>query len=113
MRVTTIGRQYPVGAYEGGIDAESVERFIDCVHNAYRIADQWVGSEIVYGGPPAPAALVEHAWRRRVRLISFIAYQGVLDLREYVDRQTARLERDPIYPPPLYVPQRYRLEGRS
>jgi hypothetical protein len=47
-----------------------------------------------------------------VRLISFIAYQGVLDLRAYVDRQTMRLERDPIYPPRLYVPQRYRLEGR-
>jgi hypothetical protein len=50
LRVTTIGRQYPVGAYEHGIDAESVERFIDCVHDVYRIADQWVESEIVYGG---------------------------------------------------------------
>ncbi|MGH8899813.1 MAG: pentapeptide repeat-containing protein [Egibacteraceae bacterium] len=114
LRVTTVGRQYPVGADEHGIDAEAVGRFVACVHHTFRPADPGVTSELVYGGPPAPRALVEQARRQGVRLVSFIAYQGVLDLRECVDRQTERLAQGRIYPPKLYVPQRYTLvEGRE
>src|SRR5262249_14587076 len=39
---------------------------------------------------------------------SFIEYQGLLDLREYVAQQAARLRADLRYPHELYVPQRYR-----
>jgi DNA-binding beta-propeller fold protein YncE len=112
LRVTTVGRQYPVGASEHGIDAEAVARFVECVHHTFRPADPGVTSELVYGGPPAPRTLVERARRQGVRLTSFIAYQGVLDLRECVDRQIERLVRDRIYPPQLYVPQRYTLIER-
>ena len=48
------------------------------------------------------------AVRRHVRLRSFTEFQGMLDLADYVDGQTARLRADPCYPPRLYVPQRYR-----
>ncbi|MGH8887758.1 MAG: pentapeptide repeat-containing protein, partial [Egibacteraceae bacterium] len=114
LRVTTVGRQYPVGASEHGLDAEAVRRFVECVHHTFRPADPGVTSELVYGGPPAARALAEQARRQGVRLTSFIAYQGVLDLRECVDRQTARLAQGRIYPPKLYVPQRYRpVEGRE
>src|SRR5262249_38538415 len=44
----------------------------------------------------------------RVHLVSFIEYQGLIDFRAYLSRQTARLTADPIYPLSLYVPQRMR-----
>src|SRR5262249_2441471 len=34
--------------------------------------------------------------------------QGLLDLGQYARRQTARLERNALYPPSLYLPQRFR-----
>ena len=43
-----------------------------------------------------------------MRLRSFIEFQGMLDLRDYVTGQTARMMADSLYPPALYVPQRYR-----
>ena len=58
-----------------------------------------------------PVDLVAHARAHGVRLRSFVDYQGLLDLRPLVDRQTERLVADRIYPPALYVPQRYRLIG--
>jgi len=61
------------------------------------------------GGPPAPEELAEEAWRHGVRLVSFIEYQGILDLRACVERQTKRLAGDRVYPPGLYVPQRNTL----
>jgi WD40 repeat protein len=46
-----------------------------------------------------------------VRLRSFVEYQGITDFRPYVLKQTATLERDLVYPPSLYVPQRMRFEA--
>ncbi|WP_239375850.1 NACHT domain-containing NTPase, partial [Frankia sp. Cj5] len=40
-------------------------------------------------------------------------YQGVLDLRGYIERQTDRLRTDRDYPPELYVPQRIRRVDRT
>ncbi|HWE90957.1 MAG TPA: TIR domain-containing protein [Pseudonocardiaceae bacterium] len=71
------------------------------------------GSELVYQGPPAAHALREEAHRRGVRLRSFIEFQGLLDLRGYLGRQTRRLRTDPRYPPELYVPQRFRTLDRD
>jgi len=39
-------------------------------------------------------------------------FQGLIDLRDYVASQTARISADPLYPPRLYVPQRFRELGR-
>ena len=33
-------------------------------------------------------------------------YQGIVDFRGYLERQTRKLASDPIYPPWLYVTQR-------
>ncbi len=102
-----VTRVHPVGVCQRGIDRAALDAFIDGVHVTYRAADPLVTSELVYGGDPAPEALVRDAWQRGVRLLSFLEYQGILDLRGYVARQTQRLEADPIYPPSLYVPQRF------
>ncbi|MEE3921750.1 NACHT domain-containing protein [Micromonospora sp. BRA006-A] len=41
-------------------------------------------------------------------MLHLTEFQGLLDLREYVAAQTARLQADRLYPPGQYVPQRYR-----
>ena len=109
VREDGLARQYPVGACEQGVGAADLERFARHVHDTYRPADPLVVSELVYGGDPADQQLVQAAWHRGVRLVSFMEYQGILDLRGYVAKQTGRLRGDRIYPPDLYVPQRYRL----
>ena len=60
-------------------------------------------------GMSASEELEGKAHARHVRLTSFGEYQGLIDFSAYLQRQTARLEADPIYPPSLYVEQRARV----
>ncbi len=92
--------QRRVGAHVGVPTAEAVDRF--AAH------DPGPGDELVHSGPAPGDAVRAHAARLGVRLRSFAAFQGMLDLGGYVEGQNARLRSDPAYPPPLYVPQRYR-----
>jgi WD40 repeat protein len=97
-------RQWRIAAQAGEPGREELAAFLRLVHTG----QPEPGSELVYEGPQPPRALREEAQRRGVRLRSFIEFQGLLDLRGYVASQTARLSADPLYPPGLYVPQRYR-----
>src|SRR6185312_9244931 len=107
-RVGAIRDMYPVGAIEHGLSRESYEIFRTEIDAPYRRHDPGLISHLVYGGEPAPADLVAEASSQRVYLVSFIEYQGLIDFRTYLSRQTAKLAADPIYPPRLYVPQRMR-----
>jgi WD40 repeat protein/3',5'-cyclic AMP phosphodiesterase CpdA len=115
LRVTVPGevaaRQRPVGGCEHGVTPKDLDDFAARVHDRYHDADPVVRSELVYGGEQAPAALVDAARRRGIHLVSFMEYQGILDLRRYGRRLQERLRVDPLYPPGLYVPQRYVLDG--
>ncbi|MFD5082068.1 TIR domain-containing protein [Kitasatospora sp. NPDC058406] len=83
---------------------EDVDRFADEVH-----ADgAGLDAELVHDGPPPPRVLRERARRRGVRLRSFVEFQGLLDLRDYVSAQSERLSTDSQYQPGLYLPQRFR-----
>lgn len=64
----------------------------------------------MYGGEAATPAVAQQAVAQRIRLVSFIEYQGLLDFRTYVQVQTQRLEQDPHYAADLYVPQRLRYQ---
>ena len=97
-------RQWRVGAHVGEPTREILAAFLQVVHTG----QPEPGSELVYEGPQPPRLLREEAARRGVRLRSFIEFQGLLDLRDYVEKQTARLAADTLYPPGLYVPQRFR-----
>ncbi len=100
-------RTYPIGVFERGLDAGSLELYLRSVDASYRASDPTMSTEIVYGGTVLPAPeVLRAAEQRRVRVRSFVEYQGITDFGAYVRKQTATLEQDPIYPPSLYVPQR-------
>ncbi|MEV4416678.1 pentapeptide repeat-containing protein [Catellatospora sp. NPDC049609] len=100
---------WPVGVIDGAVDQAAIDHFIDDVHVQFEFNGPMIPSELVYTGPPAPPELVDAARRRGVLVRSFINLQGLIDLRDLVQRQTARLAGDPVHPSTLYIPQRYRL----
>lgn len=97
-------RRQQVAAHVGELTHTDIERFLSEV----QAVDPDLSSELVYEGPRISQAVREEAVRRKVRLRSFIEFQGLLDLRDFVAAQTTRLRADPYYPPDLYVPQRFR-----
>ncbi len=101
-------RQWRIAAHAGEPGRDELAAFLRLVHTG----QPEPGSELVYEGPQPPRVLREEAQRRGVRLRSFTEFQGLIDLRDYVASQTARISADPLYPPRLYVPQRFRELGR-
>jgi WD40 repeat protein/3',5'-cyclic AMP phosphodiesterase CpdA len=105
--------QWPVGAVDGPVTEVVLHAFVTQVHALFASADPSVRSEFIYGGPPASDQLLARARQDGVRLRSFIEYQGLLDLRPLMNRQSELLASDRIYPAHLYVSQRYRIAGGS
>ncbi|WP_322763155.1 pentapeptide repeat-containing protein [Frankia sp. Cr2] len=106
--------QRVIGLVEGTVDAAAVDEFATTVRAPYLAAFPGLFTDLVHtGATPATPELVADAERLGVRLLSMLEYQGVLDLRGYVDRQTARLRADADYPPELYVPQHIRRIDRT
>ncbi|WP_437781759.1 phosphorylase family protein [Sorangium sp. So ce1097] len=100
---------FAVGAVAGPVTPGLIELFRTEVHARYQRRSAGTFSQLVYDGPPAPDALVREAHRKGIWLASIAEYQGLIDFGPYVERLVHRLERDPIYPPRLYVPQRAAL----
>ncbi len=96
--------QWRVAAHLGELTREDVEAFVTHL----RTGEPEPGAQLVYQGPRPHQVLRDEALRRGVRLLSFTEFQGLLDLDDYIAKQTARLRSDPLYPPGLYVPQRFR-----
>ncbi|WP_437975326.1 pentapeptide repeat-containing protein [Sorangium sp. So ce295] len=94
-----------IGALDQSITDELVARYVTEVERPFREQDPLLRSTLIHTGPQAPPELVQRAWRRGVVLKSFSEYQGLIDFGRYLERQTDRLEADPIYPPWLYVEQ--------
>jgi hypothetical protein len=102
-------RQYPVGVFEQALEDSDLELFLAQVDAKYRASDPALTSGIVYGPcTPLDDELRRKAEKRRVRLQSFLQYQGILDFCGYLDRPTRKLQADPVYPPQYYVSQRMR-----
>ncbi|WP_437982835.1 pentapeptide repeat-containing protein [Sorangium sp. So ce117] len=94
-----------IGALDQAISEELVARYVTDVELRFRQQDSLLRSTLIHTGPQAPPDLVQRAWRRGVVLKSFSEYQGLIDFGRYLERQTDRIEADPIYPPWLYVEQ--------
>ncbi|MEV5198310.1 TIR domain-containing protein [Streptomyces sp. NPDC053720] len=104
-------RQQRIAVHPTTPTEPELDRFVARAHAAGPATDAMV----VYAGDAPDPALRERAASRpvRIRLRSFIEFQGLLDLREYVAAQTARLNSSDQYPPARYLPQRYRDADRS
>lgn len=92
-----IVRIAPLAALESGISTEAVSAFLESIDASYRREDPGLVSTLVHGGDPAPEELVRYTSARRVRLVRFLDYQGLIDFRGYLAWQSAKLERDPTY----------------
>jgi WD40 repeat protein/nucleoside phosphorylase len=102
-----------VGALEQPVTEALLAQYLDEVERRYRRENPSVSSTLVHGGPQASLELARSALRKGVVLKSFASYQGIIDFRGYLAKQTSRLEVDPVYPPWLYVdqPARWSLAG--
>ncbi|HBL25283.1 MAG TPA: hypothetical protein DD490_00430, partial [Acidobacteria bacterium] len=105
-----IARTYPVGAYDRPVVWDDVLRFHDQIHVPYRERDSGVISRLIYTGEPAAEEMVQEAAARRIHLMSFAAFQEVMDFGPLLARQHSRLATDPVYFPEHYVPQRMRYD---
>ena len=101
--------QFPVGVIEATPTKDDVAAFVADIDARYRAGDHGLWSYLVYDGDPAGDQLRSWAQLRGVRLQCLLEFQGVYDLRPYAARQAADLESSEIYPPALYVPQRFTL----
>nr|MDT0656478.1 pentapeptide repeat-containing protein [Micromonospora sp. DSM 115978] len=100
--------RWAVGVLDGAPTVAALDRFTK-VHARFAAADPNTGSYLIHpGGEAAEETLVAEARRRGILLRTFVAYQGILDLGPLVTRQAGRLAEDPIYPPSMYLPQRFR-----
>ncbi|HZN17567.1 MAG TPA: pentapeptide repeat-containing protein, partial [Micromonosporaceae bacterium] len=98
---------FPIGAIRGPVTPERIVAFHERVDARFRVGGHAVGSMLVYEGEPAPAELRELARLKGVELLSFAELQLGYDLRPYASWQAEQLASDPVYPPQLYIPQRY------
>jgi WD40 repeat protein/3',5'-cyclic AMP phosphodiesterase CpdA len=97
-----VPRQLRIGVHSGTPTEESVERLRGMTYSSE------VAAELVYKGAPPPAVLQDHARQSQIKLTSFQDFECILDLSDYVSRQTARLAANTEgYAPGRYVPQRF------
>jgi len=95
-----------LGAYQGDLTAEILERWVADVHDPFRGRGQAV-SRLVIAAPAAiDPALRSAAQARGVDLERMIDYQRVLDTVGYREGLRERLAKDRAYPPEYYLEQR-------
>ena len=94
------------------LDEPTLVTFRDEIHREYEEIDTYAESVLVCAVTPVAEDLVRMGRRGGVAVHSLAEYEGRWDPSGYLDRQAARIERDPRYPAELYVAQRYvELDG--
>jgi len=94
-----------LGAHQGELTAEVLERWVADVHAPFRGRGQPV-SRLVVATAAIDPALRSAAQARGVDLERMIDYQRVLDTAGYRERLSERLARDREYPTEYYLDQR-------
>jgi hypothetical protein len=103
-------QRWPVGVSLDTPDEAVVAGFHDgVVGPLFAVLDDVVDADLVHAGLPPGPEVLRAARRRRVRVRSLAEFEGKWDPRPYLARQAERLAADPVYPPELYVPQRFVL----
>ncbi|MFO0652996.1 MAG: pentapeptide repeat-containing protein [Polyangiales bacterium] len=97
--------------------AADVEWLVGSLLSPQLQIDNRTRAKVVYKGSGPDRACIERAESAGVELESFTTFRGLIDFGDYLDKQTAELnnERDPAYPPQMYVPQRmtWRVERQE
>jgi WD40 repeat protein/nucleoside phosphorylase/type II secretory pathway predicted ATPase ExeA len=91
-------------ALEQPITEEALSMLVGEILPALR-RDGPLPCKLVHLAPTAPADLALRAEKLEVELITFSAYQGLVDFSRYTAWLSRRLESDTEYPPWLYVEQ--------
>ena len=92
--------------YAVDILTENELEYFVLIHEKYRRRDPGCISELIYSGNPASDAFEERAKSVGIHLRSFVEYEGMIDFRRFLERQTNELQSDPIYNYSLYVDQK-------
>lgn len=95
-----------VAALEAPLSSKVLEAFDRKIRQPLSKESPLLRCTIVHDGEPAPEELFREAYARQILLQPFSEYQSIVDFSRYLRWQTDRLDRDPIYPPDLYVEQR-------
>ena len=98
-----------VGAYEGSVGSEDVDRFRSAICDRHNVDEP----ELVYRGSLAANEVVDQAERRGVWLRPFSEYQQVWDNSRYLRKQTEDLLADTDYPLDLHVDKRWAPLGED
>jgi len=98
-----------LGAYQGDLTAEVLDRWIADVHDPFRGRGQAVSRLVVAATAAIDPALRAAAQARGVDLERMIDYQRVLDTVGYREKLRERLARDRKYPSEYYLEQRMTL----
>ncbi|WP_261560339.1 TIR domain-containing protein, partial [Frankia tisae] len=105
-------QRWPIGVSIDSPNMTTMKVFHETViREIYLPADDSVDSELVHLGAPAAEEVLKQARRHRIKVRSLAEFEGRWDPRRYLKRQAERLAKDPVYPPGLYVPQRFSLGG--
>jgi len=100
-------RPRPIGVCPDDLGDDFLDRFINQVHAAFEKEEQYGESDLIYGGTLSNDEIPRRARRRGVQVHSVRAIENGWDPAGYQSRQAAKLAADSIYPPDLYVPQRF------
>lgn len=94
-----------VGGLEGPVTEPVVEAFLRAIRQPLSKESPLLRCTLIHTGDTASEELFREARAAHVVLQSFSEYQSIVDFSRYLAWQTERLDRDPIYPPELYVEQ--------
>ncbi len=102
-----------VVALDEQLTYDTWRRFCSDIHEPARRRDAAVRVTLVHRGETNPLEMVEDAAVRRIALRTFREYQGLFDLKPFLEWQTERLLHNPIYPPELYIdaPAQWQVSG--
>jgi WD40 repeat protein/3',5'-cyclic AMP phosphodiesterase CpdA len=105
--------QFPIFACEEKYTQEKYESLREIFIRYFKIYDPGTMAWFVCGGDPPPMEAKKQAQMDNIHLVSYIEFQGLIDLRPYVQKMQGELEKSEIYPPRLYVPQSMEYDYRG
>jgi WD40 repeat protein len=92
-----------VGAVDAPITEELAARFANEIYRPFRRRHAQLRSTLVHRGNATPTALREEFDRQGIEIQTFDSFQGLFDMGTYLEWQSRELEKNPAYPPGVYV----------